>query len=150
MNELEGDALIPSIGTVRTSTAQPARLKRLSQRIVLREITNAGGAIRAYELAQRLERTARRKISVNSVYRILGALEVRNLVRRVECLKAWVPVPAHGGGASLHLICSACGAIRSVPAPCVAHQLGQLAESRRFAASRLVIETIGLCSRCSS
>jgi len=152
MNALTGQiSTIPaSVTPAGAAMSRPASSQRLSQCIVLREIMKARGPVRAYELARRLQFRMSRRISVNSVYRILGALELRDLVRRIESLKAWVAVPRRSASNSLHLICSGCGTIRSIAAPSVAEHLGRLAQSRRFAARRLVLETIGLCSRCAS
>jgi len=129
--------------------AQAAAPKRLSRQIVLRELLKAGGPIRAYELARRLQRRMARRVSVNSVYRILAMLELNGLIGRVECLKAWVALKS-GSGPRLYLICSGCGAARSMFAPELSGQLERLARSRSFSAQRLVLETLGLCDRCSS
>lgn len=122
---------------------------RLTRERVLDELARCDRPIGAHALTQRLSDSLGRRVAVNSVYRIIAALEREGAARRVESVKGWVRA-GEGESGILRLVCSRCAAVDTVAAPSIARDLTQLARRAAYRPSHLVLELIGTCARCAA
>lgn len=76
---------------------------------VLAELCAAGKPLRAYDLAENLNRRSGRNTAVNSVYRVLSRCLDVGLVRRVESRHAYIVVQDDKAKAAMFLLCDQCG-----------------------------------------
>lgn len=118
------------------------------RRRVLELIATANGALKAYELLDRLavEHAAAR---APTIYRALDFLIEQGLVHRIESLNAYVacPCPEHAHGFQL-LICGQCGRVDELHLDDVSAQLGEQARCLGFRIERQTIELLGSCDAC--
>lgn len=136
---------MPVAGTSPTAS-KPTRLTRA---LLLEELERVTQAIGVYALAKRMEARLGRRVSANSVYRILAALEGSDEALRIETAKAWICARGDAGPA-LRLVCSRCTSILSLAAPEITGGLSRLAARAAYRPTRLVLEVIGLCDRCTA
>lgn len=143
---LEGDALVAAAATVLGNAGEqwtPLRSRVYAALVDLKKPASA------YELADHLSRRDDRRISPNSVYRILDVFVATNLVRRVESANAYVvnahPICQHD---CMFLICDGCGSVAHVDDDKLARQFRNLAKGSGFRPSRPVIEMRGRCAAC--
>jgi Fur family transcriptional regulator, zinc uptake regulator len=103
----------------------------------------------AYDIAEAVSNTQRRRIAANSVYRILDLFVGANLARRVESSNAYV---ANQHPDCLHdcifLICDSCGQAVHIDDDKVSGRIREAAAGAGFAAKRPVIEVRGTCGDC--
>lgn len=113
------------------------------------ELARNGEPVSAYDIAERLTARTRRRISANSVYRILDLFVERDLARRIESRNAYV---ANTHPSCLHdcifLICERCGRIRHMDDDSLASRMRARACEAGFAPSRAVLELLGICNDC--
>ena len=121
--------------------------ERLSQpRLrVLERVIEAGGPVKAYDLADRLY--GGRAASVITVYRALAFWARMGLVRKVETLNAFIATSSIG--ASAFLLCGGCGATEEIPFDGLG-AVERVAETLGFKVDRLMLEAGGLCRRCAA
>ena len=103
----------------------------------------------AYDIAEEVSKSQKRRIAANSVYRILDLFVGANLARRVESSNAYV---ANQHPDCLHdcifLICDNCGQAVHIDDDKVSSGIRQAAAGAGFAAKRPVIEVRGTCGDC--
>ena len=103
----------------------------------------------AYDIAEEVSKSQRRRVAANSVYRILDLFVGANLARRVESSNAYV---ANQHPDCLHdcifLICDNCGQAVHIDDDKVSSGIRQAAAGAGFAAKRPVIEVRGTCGDC--
>jgi Fur family transcriptional regulator, zinc uptake regulator len=87
------------------------------------------------------------RVSANSIYRILKALEDDGCARRIAASREWLWCEGRAG-AEILLICDACTAVEPVPAPADVETLRQRGRDVGFRAERLVLEVVGRCAAC--
>ncbi|HSH57029.1 MAG TPA: transcriptional repressor [Halomonas sp.] len=118
------------------------------RRRVLEMIAEASGALKAYDL---LDRLAAEHASARppTVYRALEFLIDQGLVHRIESLNAYVacPCPEHSHGFQL-LICRLCGRVEELHLEDVNAQLAGCAQQLGFRVERQTIELLGRCDAC--
>ncbi|WP_299232718.1 transcriptional repressor [uncultured Halomonas sp.] len=118
------------------------------RRRVLEMIAEASGALKAYDL---LDRLAAEHASARppTVYRALEFLIDQGLVHRIESLNAYVacPCPEHSHGFQL-LICRLCGRVEELHLEDVNAQLADCAQQLGFRVERQTIELLGRCDAC--
>ncbi|MDR5902102.1 MULTISPECIES: transcriptional repressor [Halomonas] len=118
------------------------------RRRVLEMIAEASGALKAYDL---LDRLADEHASARppTVYRALEFLIDQGLVHRIESLNAYVacPCPEHSHGFQL-LICRLCGRVEELHLEDVNAQLADCAQQLGFRVERQTIELLGRCDAC--
>lgn len=103
----------------------------------------------AYDIAEAVSKTERRRIAANSVYRILDLFVGANLARRVESANAYV---ANQHPECLHdcifLICDTCGQTVHIDDDALSASIRRAAANAGFSAPRPVIEVRGTCGEC--
>ena len=103
----------------------------------------------AYDIAEAVSNKQGRRVSANSVYRILDLFVGANLARRVESANAYV---ANAHPDCLHdcifLICDNCGQAVHIADDSLSGGVRKAAESAGFSAQRPVIEVRGTCGDC--
>jgi Fur family zinc uptake transcriptional regulator len=103
----------------------------------------------AYDVAERVSTTQKRRVAANSVYRILDLFVGTNLARRVESANAYV-ANAHPG--CLHdcifLICDSCGQATHLDDDRLSTSVREAAAKAGFEHVRPVIEVRGTCHSC--
>ena len=103
----------------------------------------------AYDIAEQVSKSQKRRVAANSVYRILDIFVGANLARRVESSNAYV---ANQHPDCLHdcifLICDNCGQAVHIDDDKVSGGIRNAAASAGFAAKRPVIEVRGTCGDC--
>jgi len=103
----------------------------------------------AYDIAEQVSKTQRRRVAANSVYRILDLFVNANLARRVESANAYV-ANQHPG--CLHdcifLICDNCGQAVHLDDDSLTSGVRKAAKDAGFSAPRPVIEVRGTCGEC--
>ncbi len=104
----------------------------------------------AYDIAEAVSNTQRRRVAANSVYRILDLFVGANLARRVESSNAYV---ANQHPDCLHdcifLICDDCGQAVHIDDDGISGGVRKAAKSAGFTAQRPVIEVRGKCGDCA-
>ncbi|GAB0150022.1 transcriptional repressor [Marichromatium gracile] len=115
---------------------------------VLRILIEAERPLGAYEILAEMAE-GQRALAPPTVYRALEFLLAQGLVHRLETLNAFIdcrhperPHPAQ------FLICSACGRVVEIDDEAIAARLLDAATQSGFAASRKVVEVIGVCEGC--
>ena len=103
----------------------------------------------AYDIAEAVSNRQGRRVTANSVYRILDLFVGANLARRVESANAYV---ANDHPDCLHdcifLICDSCGQTTHIDNDALSGGVRQAAEKAGFAPVRPVIEVRGRCGDC--
>lgn len=103
----------------------------------------------AYDIAEAVSNTQKRRVAANSVYRILDLFVGANLARRVESANAYV---ANQHPDCLHdcifLICDSCGQAKHIDDDRLSGGVREAAKSAGFSAQRPVIEVRGTCGDC--
>lgn len=119
---------------------------------VLEALLEAGRALGAYDLVERMQASGARRVAPITIYRALGFLVENNLVHRIESRNAFLACPG-GHGAhpqAVFLICETCGHVGEVTSPDLEAGIARLAESRGFAPRSRVIEVSGTCAACAN
>ncbi len=118
---------------------------------VFSALSRAGGPVSAYEVADRVSASTKRRIAANSVYRILDLFVLHNLAKRVESRNAYVanthPSCAHD---CIFLVCEACGKIDHLDDDRLASAMRARALASGFQPSRPVLELLGRCHSCAA
>lgn len=103
----------------------------------------------AYDIAEAVSKSQKRRIAANSVYRILDLFVGANLARRVESSNAYVatqhPECLHD---CIFLICDDCGQAVHIDDDGVSGGIRDAAAGVGFSAKRPVIEVRGTCGDC--
>jgi Fur family transcriptional regulator, zinc uptake regulator len=103
----------------------------------------------AYDIADKVSKSERRRVAANSVYRILDLFVGANLARRVESANAYV---ANDHPDCLHdcifLICDNCGQIQHLDDDRLSDGVRAAAKAAGFDPKRPVIEVRGRCGSC--
>ena len=115
------------------------------------ELARGGAPVSAYDMAEQLSKRTGRRVSPNSVYRILDLFVARDLARRIESRNAYVanthPSCSHD---CIFLICEHCGKIDHLDDDSLANDMRARATEGGFAPRRPVLELLGLCRNCQS
>lgn len=128
-----------------------SRGRRLtSQRLVVaRALADAGTAISAQELHERLRRRHPR-LGLATVYRALEAQVESGMAQRLERpghVYAYVACsPEHHH----HLVCSSCQRVQDVDESVVASMVRGVRERHGFAVDHAALDLYGLCASCRS
>jgi len=123
---------------------------RLTKAAVVHAMQAAGAPLSVYDLAGALSRVFCRKVAVNSVYRILTALDGEGLARRVATKREWMLRTLPAGQEELLLLCNQCDRVSVVPAPPQVVALHERGRALGFEPDRLLIEVIGRCTDCQA
>ena len=104
----------------------------------------------AYDIAEKVSQDQGRRVTANSVYRILDLFVGSNLARRVESANAYV---ANDHPGCLHdcifLICDTCGQATHLDDDTLSGGVRAAAKKAGFAPVRPVIEVHGRCVDCA-
>ncbi len=113
------------------------------------ELAEVDGPASAYDMAEKLSKRTGRRVSANSVYRILDLFVANDLARRIESRNAYVvnthPSCSHD---CIFLICERCGRIDHLDDDSLATQMRARATESGFSPRRPVLELLGLCRDC--
>lgn len=103
----------------------------------------------AYEIADEVSTSQRRRVAANSIYRILDLFVSANLARRVESANAYV-ANQHPGCRHdcIFLICDSCGQAVHIDDDKLTSGVRAAAEDAGFFAPRPLIEVRGTCGEC--
>ena len=105
----------------------------------------------AYDIAEQVSKSQRRRVAANSVYRILDLFVGANLARRVESANAYV---ANDHPDCLHdcifLICDTCGQATHLDDDSLTSGVRAAAKKAGFSPDRPVIEVRGRCGDCEA
>lgn len=126
------------------SAAEPRLTPNEGQ--VLNLLRGSNTPMTAYQLLGRMQRHGG-AVSPPSVYRALKGLEEAGLVRRIETLRAWVPLTTPAPG--VVAICDDCGSVRNLATPDLFESLHQCLAAEGFAEARRSIEVRGRCGDCA-
>jgi Fur family zinc uptake transcriptional regulator len=125
-------------------TAPARRSAAQNEALVLRILQDVAAPNSAYKIAVRTKALGS-PLAPAQVYRSLKRLIRQGQVVRIETCNGYsVSLP----GTDLHLFCTHCSAVTSLPCPALAHSLHQLAAAAGFDMSRAILETRGACARC--
>ncbi len=104
----------------------------------------------AYEITEAVSKAAGRRVTANTVYRILDLFVTGNIAARVESSNAYVanahPDCRHD---CIFLVCDRCGTTRHVDDDGVAADIRAAADRTGFTTLRPVLEMRGLCAKCA-
>ncbi|MCA0423558.1 MAG: transcriptional repressor [Proteobacteria bacterium] len=119
---------------------------------VLEALLDAGKALGAYDLIERMQAAGGGRIAPITIYRALNFLVENNLVHRIESRNAFLACPeGHGTHPeAVFLICEACGRVGEVTSPELESGLASLAAERGFSPRTRVIEISGTCAACAT
>jgi Fur family zinc uptake transcriptional regulator len=103
----------------------------------------------AYEITEAVSKAAGRRVTANTVYRILDLFVTGNIAARVESSNAYVanahPDCRHD---CIFLVCDRCGNTRHVDDDRIAADIRAAADKTGFKTLRPVLEMRGLCAAC--
>ena len=129
-------------------TAQGVQWTELRE-LVFRVLAETGEPSSAYTIAERVSTAAGRRITANSVYRILDLFVAHDLAKRIESRNAYVvnrhPACRHD---CIFLVCQGCAAIQHLDDDRLAHAMRNRATDAGFRPTRAVLEILGWCSNC--
>ena len=120
--------------------------------MVLAALLEAGRALGAYDLIERVAGRAGKRAAPITIYRALDFLVENDLVHRIESRNAFLACPG-GHGAhpqAVFMICEACGRVQEAMSPALEGELRRLAGAHDFAATGRVIELTGTCAACAN
>jgi len=104
----------------------------------------------AYDILPAMAKKLRRPVAPPTVYRALHHLEGEGLVSRIESKNAYIlcrhPHKTHD---CIFFICRKCGKATEAPDRDVSRRLRKEAKDLGFAASRQILEILGVCEKCS-
>jgi Fur family zinc uptake transcriptional regulator len=113
-------------------------------------LAQAKQPLSAYDILPEMAKKLRRPVAPPTVYRALQHLEKEGLVSRIESKNAYVlcrhPHEKHD---CLFFICRKCGKAIEAPDPGISSRLRKEAETLGFAASKQILEILGVCEECS-
>ncbi|PKU26349.1 Fur family transcriptional regulator [Telmatospirillum siberiense] len=134
--------------SVSRAPDRPLRLTPLRSGI-LEIVTRHRRPIRAYEILEQLSGHMGKRVFPPTVYRTLDYLTRSGVVKRIECLNAYVAI-LQTADTSLLFICNACGSAVGVPDPDIDGSLAKDADAAGFAIEHSLLEVRGLCRNCRS
>ena len=104
----------------------------------------------AYDIADSISKSQDRRVTANSVYRILDLFVAKNLAQRVETANAYV-VNAHPACRHdcIFLVCDTCGQTTHIDDDALTERVRQAAGVAGFTPMRPVIEVTGRCRNCT-
>jgi Fur family zinc uptake transcriptional regulator len=104
----------------------------------------------AYDILPEMAKKLGRPVAPPTVYRALQHLESEGLVSRIESKNAYIlcchPHEKHD---CLFFICRKCGKATEAPDPGISKRLRKEAQTLGFAASKQILEILGVCEDCS-
>jgi Fur family transcriptional regulator, zinc uptake regulator len=104
----------------------------------------------AYDILPQMAKKMKKPVAPPTVYRALQHLEEMGLVSRIESKNAYVlcrhPHEEHD---CLFFICRKCGKATEAPERAISRLVRKEAKSLGFAASRQILEILGVCSKCA-
>lgn len=105
----------------------------------------------AYEITDAVSRAEGRRLTANSIYRILDLFTAANIVTRVESRNAFIvnvhPDQRHD---CILLVCDQCGLTGHIDDDPAVARLRVVVAATDFAVSRTVIEMRGRCAACAA
>lgn len=122
-------------------------MRATKPRLATLEVLAQGGHLDVDEIIQRV-RERLNKVSVQTVYDVLGALSRAGLARRIEPAGSPALYEARAGDNHHHVVCRGCGAIEDVDcvvgrAPCL-----DPSAAPRFEVDEAEVTFWGLCPSC--
>ncbi len=104
----------------------------------------------AYEITEAVSQAVGRRVTANTVYRILDLFVGGNIAARVESSNAYI-VNAHPGCRHdcIFLVCDRCGNTSHVDDDRIATDIRAAADKTGFKTLRAVLEMRGLCGECA-
>ncbi|WP_066811411.1 GNAT family N-acetyltransferase [Frigidibacter mobilis] len=135
------DALVMQMEAAAAPQLTPNEAKVLS----LLRMSNT--PMTAYQLLDRMQQGGG-VAAPPTVYRALKGLEDTGLVRRIETLRAWVPLTSPAPG--VVAICDDCGSVRNLATPDLFDSLHLRLAAEGFAEARRTIEVRGRCGDCAA
>src|ERR1700733_3652547 len=126
---------------------EPAANEALVQKI----LGAAKQPLSAYDIIPAMAKKLKKPVAPPTVYRALHHLEQMGLVSRIESKNAYVlcrhPHEEHD---CLFFICRKCGKATEAPEREISRLLRKEAKDLGFAASKQILEILGVCENCSS
>jgi Fur family zinc uptake transcriptional regulator len=118
---------------------------------VFEALTTFAGPASAYDITDAVSRVEGRRLTANSIYRILDLFTATNVVTRVESRNAFIVNvhPAQRRDCIL-LVCDICGSIEHIDDDDAVGRLRAAVAATDFAVTRSVIEMRGRCGACAA
>jgi Fur family zinc uptake transcriptional regulator len=105
----------------------------------------------AYDILEKINKTAAKKLAPLSVYRALEFLVSEGLAHRIESLNAFVGCPHPQEGHALQfLVCTSCHLVIELEDSATDKALAKAATRHDFTRTRTVVEVVGQCRVCQS
>lgn len=136
----------------KKSSAAPkgARVLGANEEMVRAILAKARQPMSAYDILPEMAKRLKRTIAPPTVYRALQQLENRGLASRIESKHAYVlcrhPHEEHD---CLFFVCRKCGKALEAPDEKISRLLRKESRSLGFAASKQILEVLGVCENCS-
>lgn len=120
------------------------------RRQVLDVLTSEGRSLGAYDIIERIGRSAGRTVAPISVYRALDYLVENRMVHRLASRNAFLACcHRHCSGETVvFLICETCGQVEEATSPAIREALAGVASGAGFSARGETIELSGSCASC--
>lgn len=105
----------------------------------------------AYELLALLEAQQGRKLAPLTVYRALDFWVEQGFVHKIASSHSYAICdhPEDECHASMHLVCTACGAGQELSLPDIDKALAHVASRHNFTTQQHIVELQGLCGQCA-
>lgn len=139
---------LPRKASISRTQDRPLRLTPL-RLDVLEIVRRHRKPIRAYEILAELSAHMDKRIFPPTVYRALDYLTRCGVIKRIECLNAYVAI-LQATNTSVLFICNICGSAVGVPDPDIDVFLAGDADTIGFAIEHSLLEVQGLCRNCRS
>src|ERR1700733_10441069 len=121
-----------------------------NESMVQKILASAKQPMSAYDILPEMAKKLKKPVAPPTVYRALQHLEEMGLVSRIESKNAYVlcrhPHEEHD---CLFFICRKCGKATEAPERTISRLVRKEAKSLGFAASRQILEILGVCGRCA-
>jgi Fur family zinc uptake transcriptional regulator len=114
-------------------------------------LTTFAAPASAYEITDAVSRGEGRRLTANSIYRILDLFTATNIITRVESRNAFIvnvhPLQRHD---CILLVCDACGSTGHIDDDSTVARLRAVVAATDFVVARAVIEMRGRCAACAA
>ncbi len=121
-----------------------------NEELVRSILAQAKQPLSAYDILPEMAKKLRRAVAPPTVYRALQHLESEGIVSRIESKNAYIlcrhPHETHD---CIFFICRKCGKATEAPDRDVSRLLRKEAKDLGFAASKQILEILGVCEKCS-
>jgi Fur family zinc uptake transcriptional regulator len=137
--------------TKRSAKSVPKTALGANEELVRAILAKSKQPMSAYDILPEMAKKLKRPVAPPTVYRALQHLEKDGLVSRIESKNAYVLCRhPHEEHHCLFFICRKCGKATEAPDREISHILSKEAQQLGFAASRQILEILGVCESCST